>query len=107
MSKEAKTRDPVEAIARALCYYLRDRGHILFALTSSESIARVALRGLWRRHDTSTGYVRLMDAIREARVNEEHMRRLREYGILGFEVLDGELYAIVDLRKLRELYGRC
>ncbi len=106
MSTETQRKDPVEAIIKALRDYLRDRGHMLFSLASSESIARIALRGLWRRHDISTGYVKLMDAVREAKRSEEHMKRLREYGILGFEVFDGELYAVVDLRKLRELWRR-
>ena len=105
-TQEKRKPDPVEAFLHALREYLRDRGHMLFAFSGAggQTVTRLALRGLWRRHDVSTGYFRFMDAVREIRRNEEALRRLREYGILSFEVFEGEPYVIVDLRKLRKLY---
>ncbi|AEM38004.1 hypothetical protein Pyrfu_0132 [Pyrolobus fumarii 1A] len=102
----AEKRDPVEAFLAALRIYLKERGHMLFSFSGagSQTIVRLALRGLWRRHDTSTGYIKFMDAVREIRRNPEALERLREYGILQFEVFEGEPYAIVDLRRLRRLY---
>lgn len=94
-------RDPVQAFLAALKEYLRDRGHMLFSMSSGQTIVRLALRGLWRRHDTSTGYFRFMDAVREIRRNPEALERLREYGVLRFEVFEGEPYVIIDLRRLR------
>ncbi len=102
----AEERDPVEAFIAALRAYLRDRGHMLFSFTGggSQGVIRLALRGLWRRHDTSTGYLRFMDAVREIRGNEEAMRRLREYGVIRFEVFEGEPYVVIDLRRLKKLW---
>ena len=94
-------RDPVHAFLIALREYLRDRGHMLFSMSSGQSIVRLALRGLWRRHDTSTGYFRFMDAVREIKRNPEALEKLREYGVIRFEVFDGEPYVIIDLRRLR------
>ncbi len=103
MSREP---DPVEAFLAALKAYLRDRGHMLFSFTGggSQGIVRLALRALWRRHDTSTGYLRFMDAVREIKSDPEALRRLREYGIVRFEVFEGEPYVIIDLRRLKRLW---
>ena len=95
-------KDPVRAFLAALKEYLRDRGHMLFSMSSGQTIVRLALRGLWRRHDTSTGYFRFMDAVREIRRNPEALERLREYGVLRFEVFEGEPYVIIDLQRLRK-----
>ncbi len=95
-------RDPVKAFLAALRAYLRDRGHMLFSMSSGQTIVRLALRGLWRRHDTSTGYFKFMDAVRELRRDPEALEKLREYGVIRFEVFEGEPYVILDLRRLQE-----
>ncbi len=95
-------RDPVQAFLAALREYLRDRGHMLFSMSSGQSIVRLSLRGLWRRHDTSTGYLRFMDAVRELKRDPEAMARLREFGIIRFDVFEGEPYVIIDLQRLRQ-----
>ena len=102
----AEERDPAKAFLAALREYLRDRGHMLFSMSSGQSIVRLALRGLWRRHDTSTGYLRFMDAVRELRRNPDAMEKLREYGVIRFEVFEGEPYVLVDLQKLRKMLNR-
>ena len=98
-------RDPVKAFLTALRAYLHDRGHMLFSMSSGQTVVRLALRGLWRRHDTSTGYIKFMDAVRELKRNPEALEKLREYGVMRFEEFEGEPYVIIDLRRLREKLG--
>ncbi len=104
--------DPVEAFMRALCRYLRDRGHIVLPMVeaSGQKRLRVALVGLYRRHDAEeTGYLRfehVLAALEEC--GEPCLERLRrEAGLEGFTAEKGETYAVFNVEALRRLHQRC
>ena len=103
--------DPVEAFLRALCLYLQDRGHILFPMleVSGQQRVRIALLGLYRRHDAEeTGYLRFEDVVAALLECSSCMERLRrEAGLEGFEETRDGVYAVFSVEALRRLRGRC
>ncbi|MET1128359.1 MAG: hypothetical protein ABWW70_03480 [Thermoproteota archaeon] len=110
LTERGSIMDPVEAFMRALCRYLRERGHMLFSMASSagQKQVKIALLGLWRRHDADlTGYPRFMDVVDAVRSCGECMEKLRESGVDGFTEYEGELYVVVDVERLRKTLVEC
>jgi len=98
--------DPIKAFLRALCIYMRDRGHMLLSLTSisGQREAKIALRALWRRHDAEeTGYFRFEDVIADLESEEKFMEELKKIGFKEFVEMEGEEYLVFDLDMLKRV----
>ncbi|BES82541.1 hypothetical protein [Pyrodictium abyssi] len=102
--------DPVEAFKLVFCRYLLDRGDMVLSMarTTGQKTLKIALYGLWRRHEAEeTGYLQFMDIVEELKDCDECLRKLEEIGIIEFANVDNEPYVIVDVNKLDKFMKEC
>lgn len=102
--------DPVEAFKLVLCRYLIDRGDMLFSMAraTGQKTLKVALYGLWRRHEAEeTGYLQFMDIVKELIECNSCLEKLKEVGVLGFVEIGRDPYMVVNVNKLRSFFEEC
>ena len=93
-----------------LCRYLADRGDMILSMawTTGQKTLKIALYGLWRRHEAEeTGYLQFMDIVEELGECSECLEKLKEIGILEFTTIGNEPYIVVDVDRLNKFMEKC